>query len=82
MHYSLNAIVRYKKSVLEPQGKAVLLSLKGKGHEKIQNVRVGKMIELTIEADNEKDAINEAEKMATELLYNPVMEICEISIVK
>ena len=78
MHYRIVATVRFKKSVLEPQGQAVMLSLQGKGHESVRNIRVGRYIELEIEAKDEAAAMQEAQKMAEEILYNPVMEVCEL----
>ena len=72
--------VRFKKSVLEPQGQATLLSLKESGHNDIQSIRVGKHIEISLEAQDEKDAKSRLEKIANQLLYNPVMEYCEITV--
>lgn len=80
MHYLGIAIVRFKKSVLEPQGKAIQLSLEESGHKGIDLVRVGKHIEVTLEAESRDDAQKKMETLAEELLYNPVMETCEIHI--
>ena len=46
--------VSYKKGVLDPQGKAVLESLKSLGYTEFENVRVGKYFEINI-SDNIKD---------------------------
>lgn len=80
MHYLANVTVRFKKSVLEPQGQAILLSLHETGHNGIDNVRVGKFIELTIEAADKDEAHKKAAQISEELLYNPVMEVCDIEI--
>ncbi|MDH5718320.1 MAG: phosphoribosylformylglycinamidine synthase subunit PurS [Spirochaetia bacterium] len=80
MRFTGVVTVNFKKSVLEPQGQAVLLSLKETGHENVSLVRVGKHIEVVIEAENKEDAYDKISKIAEELLYNPVMETCEIQI--
>ncbi|MDH5721402.1 MAG: phosphoribosylformylglycinamidine synthase subunit PurS [Spirochaetia bacterium] len=80
MHYEGIVTVRFKKSVLEPQGQAVMLSLKETGHEDVDLIRVGKHIEVTLQAESEDMARQKLEKIAEELLYNPVMEVCEIQI--
>mgnify|MGYP000113659004 FL=1 len=48
--YTATATVRFKKSVLEPQGKAIQLSLAEKGSHEFTLVRVGKYIEVELEA--------------------------------
>lgn len=80
MLYSANIYVRFKSSVLEPQGKAIMLSLKENQFDGIENIRVGKLIEISIHAQDRKDAKEKLKKITDELLYNPVMEIAEIEI--
>jgi len=82
MHYQGNVKVRFKKSVLEPQGKAVELQLKETHHSGIQEIRVGKWIDVIIDAASEKEAMEKLQKLADEVLYNPVMEVCEIEVEK
>lgn len=74
------AIVRFKKSVLEPQGKAIQLSLAEKNLHDFTLVRVGKFIEVELEAKDKTDAQAKMEKIARDYLYNDVMETCEIHI--
>ena len=63
--------VTLKPGVLDPQGKAIHHALEGLGFAGVQDVRVGKLIE--IEADS---AVNEAavEEMCRKLLANTVIE--------
>jgi phosphoribosylformylglycinamidine synthase len=82
MHYQGKVKVRFKKSVLEPQGKAVELQLKETRHSGILEIRVGKWIDVLIEAASEKEALEKLQKLADEVLYNPVMEVCEIEVEK
>lgn len=82
MLYSANILVRFKSSVLEPQGKAIMLSLKENQYEGIESVRVGKLIEVSVEAKHENDARDKLQKITEDLLYNPVMETAEINILE
>ena len=68
------------KELLDPQGKAVLGGLSNLGIKSISEVRIGKHIQLQIDATNEEAAKNIAEEAAKKLLANPVMEEYTISI--
>jgi phosphoribosylformylglycinamidine synthase PurS subunit len=72
--------VHLKKGVLDPQGKAVLHALETLGFNDVKDVRVGKQILIDIDTEDEKKAIEEAKKMADELLANPVIENYEIEV--
>ena len=71
---------QFKKSVLEPQGKAIQLSLAEKGSHEFSLVRVGKYIEVELEAVSLEEAKQKMEKIAGDMLYNDVMETCEIHV--
>jgi len=80
MHYTGKVTVRFKKSVLEPQGKAIALSLHERGASDLKMIRVGKLIEVEVEASTLQEAQKRIEEIADQVLYNPVMEVCEISV--
>ena len=61
------------KALLDPQGKAVTGSMKNLGLPEIGNVRIGKHIQLEIEAANEAAAREKVDKACKELLANPIM---------
>ncbi len=64
--------ITLKEGVLDPQGKAVQGSLNTLGYDSVQEVRVGKYLELTVNDDaNIEQAI---EEMCNKLLANPVIE--------
>jgi phosphoribosylformylglycinamidine synthase subunit PurS len=74
-------LVRLKTEVLDPQGDAVKRALGKLGFDGVKGVRVGKLIE--IELDDEKtngDVRARLEKMADEMLANPVIEDYEIRV--
>jgi phosphoribosylformylglycinamidine synthase len=66
------------KALLDPQGKAVLGGLHNLGLSGIQDVRVGKNINLQIEAADEAAAIAMATEASKQLLANAVMEYFEV----
>lgn len=68
------------KELLDPQGKAVMGGLANLGIKNVTDVRIGKHIQLTIEAASESEARAEAEEAAQKLLANPVMEEFTIAI--
>ncbi len=73
-------IVRLKPEVLDPQGDAVRRALERLGFDGVKGVRIGKIIEIEIDAEHVKDAASKLAKMADELLANPVTEDFEVSI--
>ena len=71
-----------KKGVLDPQGKAIENSLRQLGFSQIKEVTQGKIIEIEIDSDNEKDAREILEKVSNKLLANLVIEDYEITFPK
>jgi phosphoribosylformylglycinamidine synthase len=74
VRYTFEVLVRLKPGLLDPQGKAVEGSLPALGWSNVSAVRVGKHVELTIEAPDEAAARAQVEQMAERLLSNPVIE--------
>jgi phosphoribosylformylglycinamidine synthase PurS subunit len=68
------------KELLDPQGKAVMGGLSNLGMKKIEDVRIGKHIQLHIEATDAAEAKEIAEEASQKLLANPVMEEYTINI--
>lgn len=68
------------KDLLDPQGKAVLNGLDNLGLKGVNDVRIGKNIELEIEADSKETAKSIAEEAASKLLANQVMEYFEVTV--
>ncbi len=68
------------KDLLDPQGKAVLGGLQSLGLQPIQDVRIGKHIDLQIQATSKEEAYQIATEAAKKLLANQVMEMFEIQI--
>ena len=66
--------VQPKDGILDPQGRAVEGSLGHLGVEGVSGVRVGRRVELTVEADSESEARATVERLARELFSNPLIE--------
>ncbi len=70
----VKVFVTLKEGVLDPQGKAVRNSLHSLGFGTVQDVRVGKYLELHLDAPAAADAEQQARRMCEKLLANPVIE--------
>lgn len=67
--------VSLKKSVLDPQGKTIQGALNKMGYKGLGDVRQGKYFELTLDNGLSKsEAQSEIERIAREVLTNPVIE--------
>ncbi len=66
--------VSLKKTVLDPQGKTIHGALKKMGHGAIADVRQGKYFELTLNGADKAAAQQEVERIARDVLTNPVIE--------
>jgi phosphoribosylformylglycinamidine synthase subunit PurS len=80
MTYTVQVKIMPLKNLLDPQGKAVMGGLQNLGINNIADVRVGKHIDLQIEADGEDAAKAIADEAAKKLLANAVMEMYEITL--
>ena len=80
MIFTVQIKVMPLKNLLDPQGKAVMGGLANLGIKGISDVRIGKQIELTVDAESETEAKEKADEAAKKLLANAVMEHYEILI--
>ena len=71
--------VRPKEGILDPQGEAVQGSLRKLGFA-VGGARVGRLVDLDVEAPSPDDARAQVERMCTELLANPLIESFEIEV--
>jgi phosphoribosylformylglycinamidine synthase PurS subunit len=72
-------LVRPKQGILDPQGEAVETALGHLGFS-ISGARVGKVVDLEVDAADPAEARAQVEKMCIELLANPLMESYEVEI--
>ena len=72
-------LVRPKQGILDPQGEAVLGSLRKLGFD-VDSVRVGRLIDVELQAADDADARRQLERMSMELLANPLIESFEVEL--
>ncbi|MEW6492828.1 MAG: phosphoribosylformylglycinamidine synthase subunit PurS [Cyanobacteriota bacterium] len=72
--YQARIYVTLRASVLDPAGVAVESGLKQMGYDNVEQVRIGKYIELMITAGNEDKAREQLDSICDQLLANPVIE--------
>jgi phosphoribosylformylglycinamidine synthase len=74
MTFSVLVEVRLREGIADPAGTTVERSLPALGFEGIDEVRVGKAIRFTVEADDEAAARSRVEQLCDRFLTNPVIE--------
>ena len=72
-------LVRPKEGILDPQGEAVRHSLRKLGFD-VEVARVGRVIDLELDADGAEQATVQIQRMCAELLANPLIESFEIRV--
>lgn len=66
--------VTLKKGLLDAQGKATQNALESLGFEEVEEVRMGKYINIKMKGQNQQAVIQRVEEMGKRLLTNPVIE--------
>jgi phosphoribosylformylglycinamidine synthase PurS subunit len=72
-------LVRPKEGILDPQGQAVESSLRQLGFPDGE-ARIGRVVDLEIEASDPEQARTAIEEMCRQLLANPLIESYEIEL--
>lgn len=72
--------VRLKKSVLDPQGKAIQNSLNALGFGDVASVRQGKVFDVELKTDDHAKAQELLKKVSEKLLANTVIEDFEVTL--
>jgi phosphoribosylformylglycinamidine synthase PurS subunit len=70
----LRVLVRLKPGILDVQGAAVKRALAGLGFSEVTDLRIGKVIEVELDAPSPAAARTRAAEMCEKLLANPVLE--------
>jgi phosphoribosylformylglycinamidine synthase len=74
-------LVRPKQGILDPQGQAVESSLRQLGFS-VDGARIGRLVDLDVDATDAASARAEVERMCEQLLANPLIESYEIELVE
>jgi phosphoribosylformylglycinamidine synthase PurS subunit len=72
--YRATVIVTLRKAILDPQGKAVHHAVESLGMTSVQEVRIGKHVQMLIDVKEKAEAERITRDACTKLLANPVME--------
>ena len=80
MSYLARVDVMLKPGISDPQGQTIEKALPVLGYEGVREVRVGKRIQLEVDASSADEAKSKVEEMCEKLLANPVIESYEVSI--
>jgi phosphoribosylformylglycinamidine synthase len=72
--YQAKIFVTLRPSVLDPAGVAVKSGLKQLGYDNVDQVRIGKYIELTLTSSDENKARQDLDQICDQMLANPVIE--------
>lgn len=80
--YQAQIYITLRPSVLDPAGTAVQAGLHQMGDTNIDQVRIGKYVELTIQATDEAQAREQLNKICDQVLANPVIEIYRFELVQ
>jgi phosphoribosylformylglycinamidine synthase PurS subunit len=70
----VRVLVRLKPGILDVQGSAVKRALGGLGFNDVTDLRIGKVIEVEVEAASVADAHARVDDMCRKLLANPILE--------
>ena len=73
--------VTLKRGILDPQGQAVLHALGSLGYRDVKDVRMGKLLELELAANDRAGAEAEVKAMCERLLANTIIEDYRIELV-
>ena len=74
--------VTLKPGVLDPQGQVICRSLHSLGYTEVEEVRVGKRLEIALETGNQGALTDRLEAMCRELLANPLIEEYRVELIE
>ena len=80
--YLARVYVTLKPMVNDPQGITVLGGLRSLGFDSVEDVRVGKFLEIRLDEEDRDQAESIATRMCDQLLANPVIEQYSVELVK
>jgi phosphoribosylformylglycinamidine synthase len=80
--YKAQIKITLRKGILDVQGKAVEQALHSMDYDIMENVRIGKYVELDITAQNDGQAEEFVKEASNKIIANPIVEDYEITIVE
>ncbi len=80
MQFNCEVYIRPRADILDPQGDAVNAALSNLNFAGVSEVKVGKYLILTLEADTQTAAETQLDEMCQKLLANPIIEDYEMKV--
>ncbi len=80
--YSAKIRITLRKGILDVQGKTVENALHQIGFHLIENVRIGKYVELDIQAETKEEALTLIDDACKKLIANPIIEDYNIDLIE
>ncbi len=80
MQFQAEITITLRPSILDPAGAAVESGLHQLGHGDVSEVRMGKRVQLRLDAPDPQQAHSRAEQMCQQLLANPVIETYQVNL--
>lgn len=80
--FKARVLVTLRKTILDPQGKAVHHALQSLGMTSVEEVRIGKLVEMVVSGSTRDEVERAADEAAKKFLANPVMEDYSVSVEK
>jgi len=80
MIFKAEVIITPREGVLDTQGKAVEKTLTNLGYKGLDEVRVGRIVQMDLEALNAESALESLKSMCQDLLANDLIETYKISV--
>lgn len=78
--FRAKVLIKRRKTILDPQGKAVEIGARHLGLNNIKNTRIDKLIEFDVDTNNRQAAEAEVNEYCRKLLANPIMEDYEFTL--
>lgn len=73
-NYHARIYITLRSSVLDPAGTAVQSGIKQMGYPDVEGVRIGKYVEMNLQAQDEAEAKTQLDRICDRILANPVIE--------
>ncbi len=73
-------VITLKKTIMDAQGQTVEKALHNLGYQGVQNVRIGKYVEMEVNGAPKEQVTTQVDKMCRELLSNPIVEDFSVEI--
>lgn len=79
--YQVQVNVLPRPILLDPEGETISNAAQRMGYEEVRSVRAGRIFAMEIEASTAHAALQIADRLAQQLLHNPVVEIYEVHLI-